>query len=81
MRLHFVTVPIHGSAEAEEELNQFLAMHRVIAVDRQLVADGARSAWAICVAGADASAKKRVNHRYALSRLADRVLLDAHVRP
>ena len=30
MRLHFVTVPIYGSAEAEEELNQFLA----IAVDR-----------------------------------------------
>ena len=32
MRLHFVTVPIHGSAEGE--LNQFLATHRVIAVDR-----------------------------------------------
>ena len=30
MRLHFVTVPIHGSAVAEEELNQFLA----IPVDR-----------------------------------------------
>ena len=50
MKLHFVTVPIHGSAAAEAELNQFLGSHRVIAVDRQLIADGARSAWAVCVA-------------------------------
>jgi superfamily II DNA helicase RecQ len=72
MRLHFITVPIHGSADAEAELNQFLAAHRVIAVDRQLVADGQRSAWAICVtyvdtpaAGAtlDASKKSRVDYR------------------
>jgi hypothetical protein len=70
MRLHFVTVPNHGSAAAEEELNQFLATHRVLAVDRQLVADGPRSAWAICVtfpeagtgaATADAN-KKRVDY-------------------
>jgi len=71
MRLHFVTVPIHGSAAAEDELNQFLATHRVMAVDRQLVADGTRSAWAICITyvdaggspGADASGKKRVDYR------------------
>lgn len=71
MRLHFVTVPIHGCTAAEEELNQFLATHRVIAVDRQLVSDGARSAWAICVtyvdaspsATADAAGKKRVDYR------------------
>jgi superfamily II DNA helicase RecQ len=72
MRLHFVTVPIHGSAAAEEELNQFLADHRVLAVDRQLVADGQRSAWAVCVTYVDAAAspggaggadKKRVDYR------------------
>lgn len=50
MKLHFITVPIHGSDAAEEELNRFLASHRVLAVDRQLVTDGPRSAWAICVA-------------------------------
>jgi len=75
MRLHFVTVPIHGSAEAEAELNQFLATHRVIAVDRQLVSDGPRSAWAICItyvepgagAGLDAGGKKgRVDYREVL---------------
>ncbi len=73
MRLHFVTVPIHGSEAAEEDLNQFLATHRVIAVDRQLVVDGPRSAWAICVtyvvAGASDAAdanKKRVDYREVL---------------
>ncbi|MEO7330090.1 MAG: hypothetical protein ABI193_16060 [Minicystis sp.] len=49
MRFHFITVPIHGGADAEVELNQFLSTHRVLAVDRQLVADGPRSVWAICV--------------------------------
>ena len=75
MRFHFVTVPIHGSAVAEEELNQFLANHRAIAVDRQLVTDGPRSAWAICVtyadagagAATDASKKARVDYREILS--------------
>lgn len=62
MRFHFATVPIHGSADAEEELNQFLAIHRVIALDRQLVADGSRSAWAICVTYVDpGSAGRSVN--------------------
>ena len=37
MRFHFVIVPIHGSAPAEEELNQFLASHRALAVDRQVM--------------------------------------------
>lgn len=73
MRLHFVTVPIHNSASAETELNKFLAGSRVIAVDRQLVADGPRSAWAVCVAyvdgastasgSSDPSGKKRVDYR------------------
>ena len=49
MRLHFATIPLHESAPAEAELNRFLAAHRVLAVDRHLVADGARSAWAVCV--------------------------------
>lgn len=71
MKLHFVTVPIHNSSAAEGELNQFLSSHRVIAVDRQLVSDGARSAWAICVtyvpgdAGTpvEASKKPRLDYR------------------
>ena len=49
MRLHFATVPIHDGAAAEEELNRFLATHRVVAIERQFVANGDRSAWAVCV--------------------------------
>lgn len=49
MRLHFLTVPIHESAGAEAEVNQFLGSHRVVAIDRQLVIDGGRSAWALCI--------------------------------
>lgn len=60
MRLHFVTVPIQDSAAAEAELNQFLASHRVIAVDRHLIPDGPRSAWSICITYADASANAQV---------------------
>jgi superfamily II DNA helicase RecQ len=76
MRLHFVTVPIHGSSAAEQELNQFLATHRILSVDRQLVADGPRSAWAVCVTYVDAAApapaldaqgKRRVDYRELLS--------------
>lgn len=55
MRLHFVTVPIHNCAAAEDELNNFLGSRRVVAVDRQLVPDGTRSAWAVCVAYVDGS--------------------------
>lgn len=55
MRFHFAAVPVHDSGAAENELNHFLASHRVMAVDRQLVADGARSAWAVCVSYVDSS--------------------------
>lgn len=73
MRLHFVTIPIHGGGAAEGELNSFLGSHRVVAVDRHLVPDGMRSTWAICVAYVDGSPdapapdvsdpKKRVDYR------------------
>jgi len=53
MRLHFATIPLHESALAEAELNRFLAGHRVLTVDRHLVADGARSSWAVCVTYVD----------------------------
>lgn len=47
--MHFVSVPVVDGAEAEAELNRFLAGHRVVSLDRQLVVDGARSLWAVCV--------------------------------
>jgi superfamily II DNA helicase RecQ len=77
MRFHFVTVPTFGSSAAEEALNLFVASHRVLSVERQFVANGAQSAWAVCVTyeagestpvivGADGK-KKPVDYRDLLS--------------
>ncbi|MBK8908173.1 MAG: HRDC domain-containing protein [Rhodospirillales bacterium] len=32
-----------------EEVNRFLGAHRIVAIDRQFVQDGANSAWALCI--------------------------------
>ena len=49
MRLHFLAIPVFDPAEGESELNRFLSTHRIIALDRQLVSDGPRNAWAVCI--------------------------------
>lgn len=49
VRLHFFTVPALDSRAAADELNQFLASNRVVAVERELVAMASHSYWAICV--------------------------------
>ena len=49
MQLRFFTIPVYGGGEAADELNRFLAGHRILSVDRQLVQDGGNSAWAVCV--------------------------------
>ncbi len=49
MQLRFFTVPIHAPEDAAAELNRFLAAHRILAIDRQLVSDGPNSAWTVCV--------------------------------
>jgi len=49
MQLRFFTIPILGGDEAAEELNCFLNAHRIVAVERSFVQDGANSAWALCV--------------------------------
>lgn len=49
MRFHFFSVPVAEPGPAAAELNTFLATHRVVAVERELVHDGPRSAWAVCV--------------------------------
>lgn len=37
MRLKFFTVPCADSQDAEREVNGFLAGHRVLSVDRELI--------------------------------------------
>ena len=49
MQLRFFTIPIHGGGDIADELNRFLAGSRILSIDRQLVQDGANSAWAVCV--------------------------------
>ena len=49
MRMKFFTIPTFGGETAAEELDRFLAAHRIIALDREFIQDGQGSAWAICV--------------------------------
>jgi hypothetical protein len=49
MALRFFAVPVHDSSTFEQELNGFLASHKVVSIDRQLIDQGINSFWAICV--------------------------------
>ncbi len=49
MRVKFFPVPALTPDEANDEINQFCATHRVTALDKQLIADGERSFWAVCI--------------------------------
>ena len=49
MGLRFFLVPVRDSENAERELNGFLASHKVLSIDRQLVDVGMNSFWAICI--------------------------------
>jgi superfamily II DNA helicase RecQ len=67
MPFRFFTVPVRSIAEAEAEHNPFLGSHKVLAVDRQWVDQGANSFWAVCVhylvEGGTASSPKLLNGR------------------
>jgi superfamily II DNA helicase RecQ len=49
MQLKAFTIPVHDDGAAIEEVNAFLRSHRILAVDRHFVQDGANSVWAICI--------------------------------
>ena len=49
MALRFFVVPVSDSSAFEQDLNGFLASHKVVSIDRQLIDQGANSFWAICV--------------------------------
>jgi superfamily II DNA helicase RecQ len=51
--LHFFTIPALSPQAAQAELNLFLQQQRVVAVEKQWVADGAASYWALCVTVVD----------------------------
>ena len=49
MSLKFFVVPVQDSIASEDELNGFLASHKILSIDRQLVDQGVNSFWAICI--------------------------------
>jgi superfamily II DNA helicase RecQ len=75
VKLRFFVVPMLGGEEESQELNRFLAVNRVLLVERHFVADGPRSAWAICVSYLDRGSRpapepghgKRVDYREILA--------------
>jgi superfamily II DNA helicase RecQ len=56
MKLKFFTISASFPAVGEEELNRFLAGHRISDIERHLVTDGSASFWAVCVTWIDGDA-------------------------
>ncbi len=63
MRLKIFTIPIHGGDEAAEELNTFLASHRVLSIDKSWAEAGVNSAWSVCVSYAASNNRSHVNKK------------------
>jgi len=61
MQMRFFTVPVFGGEPVADELCRFLAVSRVVAIDRHLVQAGNNSAWAFCISyeACDAAAWRR----------------------
>ncbi len=55
MRYKFYHIPAMFPDQAEAELNRFCTEHHVLQTEREFVADGSNSYWAICVMYSDNS--------------------------
>ena len=49
MEFCFLTIPALDPAAGQDDLNRLCAGRRIVSVDRQFVADGQASYWALCV--------------------------------
>lgn len=49
MALRFFTISVNDSESSEQEINQFLAGHKVVSIERHLIDVGINSFWTICV--------------------------------
>jgi superfamily II DNA helicase RecQ len=73
MKYSVFSIPIQDGDAAQDELNRFLAAHRVVAIDKEFAADGCRSLWCFCVSYLDGDApaytqnKDRIDYREVLS--------------
>jgi superfamily II DNA helicase RecQ len=63
MQLRFFHVPVLGGEEAAEALNRFLSSRRILGLERELVQDGANSAWALCVSYEEPAGPSRSGKR------------------
>jgi superfamily II DNA helicase RecQ len=69
-------IPAKDPADAQDELNKFLASHRVLAMDRHFVANGNESAWGVAVDYADAGRASQTSGGPDKSRVDYREVLD-----
>lgn len=60
MKFQFFRIGAQHPEDDQAVLNQFCSQHRVTAVDKQFVAAGANSFWAICVTVVDGGAASAV---------------------
>ncbi len=73
MRVKFFAIPALDPSDAEVELNHFLAQHRVLSIDREIVTQRAGTFWAVSVTCLERSApgssakKSRVDYKEVLS--------------
>lgn len=49
MNVHFIRIPTHDDGRASEPLNTFLSGRRIVSIDREFLADGTNSFWAVAV--------------------------------
>ncbi|MEM7257305.1 MAG: HRDC domain-containing protein [Pseudomonadota bacterium] len=74
MKLKVFAVPATGDDNAESALNLFMAQHRVLHVDRQLIQNGSASFWSVCIGYSEKQTEtrkqqssNRVDYRHVLS--------------
>lgn len=76
MKLQFFTIPAMMPAQAQEAFNRFCGAHQVISIEKQFVADGENSYWALCVCYREATQavaatlpqrKNKIDYRAVLS--------------
>lgn len=72
MQLKFFTFSVFETVDAEEQVNKFLRSVKVLEIKRDLVLEGDRSYWAICIlylsiAVPDQTPKNKVDYKDILS--------------
>lgn len=75
MKYEFFAIPALSPEKAQEELNRFMAAHRVAGVEKMFVPEGQNSFWSICVGYVEhgvtpAAPKGKIDYREVLDEKA-----------